>query len=163
MEIPSVGASKPFLGRRRVVCVWLCLISRAQVVVVVGPTLATSRQPGDVLSGRLIPLARPCPVAHPFTLNRGGGEGFSPVSSPFLHHRRFPFLLLAKHLHALWGFLGERRAERGRGKTYRSARRSMARCRTGGLSTWMRRCWPPSSRRGCSCRRKWHIGGLPRW
>ena len=25
---------------------------------------------------------------------------------------------------------------------------------------WMRRCWPPSPRRGCSRRRRWRTGGV---
>ena len=36
--IPLVGPSKPFLGRRMVVCVQLRLVSHARVAVVVGPT-----------------------------------------------------------------------------------------------------------------------------
>jgi len=55
-------------------------------------------------------------------------------------------------------FLGERRAERGREKTHRFVCKSEVRYRTRGLPMWMRRCWPPSPRRGCSHRRRWHIG-----
>ena len=42
MEILLVGPPKPYLGRRRVICVWLRLISYARVVVVVGLTQAMS-------------------------------------------------------------------------------------------------------------------------
>ena len=57
------------------------------------------------------------------------------------------------------------RREQGRvreRRTHRFIRKSEARCQTGGLPTWMRRCWPPSPRRGCSHRRRWCIGGLLR-
>ena len=110
-----MGPSKPCQVRRRAVYVWLHLVSHIQVAVVVRPypghvPLAkrhfigqdVSRQPG------------PRPAAHLSTLNRGKGEGFPPVLSPFFNHCRFSFLLFAKLVRVSQWFLGERRVEQGR-------------------------------------------------
>ena len=60
---------------------------------------AASRQPG------------PHPAARLSALNRGKGEGFPPVLSPFFNRCRFSFLLFAKPVRVTWWFLGERRVE----------------------------------------------------
>ena len=65
---------------------------------------AVSHQPG------------PHPVARLSALNRGKGEGFPPILSPFFNRCHFSFLLFAKPVCVPWWFLGERRAKRGREK-----------------------------------------------
>ena len=79
MEILLVGPSKPCLGRRRVICIRLRLVSCAWVVVVVGPTQAMFHfnQVTFCWVGH-VPSVRTCPTACLSVLNRGRERVFVP-------------------------------------------------------------------------------------